>query len=63
MQISIEIHVHAQPEQLRATLASIQNHTVIDHDLVMLPSGPYDEVRQGACSAQGPLQSLDQLVA
>lgn len=44
--ITLGVHVHAQPERLRATLASIQRHTAIDHDLVLLPDGPDDEVRR-----------------
>jgi GT2 family glycosyltransferase len=43
--IVLGVHVHAQPERLRATLASIERHTAIDHDLVLLPDGPDDEVR------------------
>ncbi len=55
--ITLGVHVHAQPDRLRATLASIQRHTAIDHDLVLLPDGSDDEVRR-ALSAFASLRQL-----
>jgi hypothetical protein len=42
--ITLGVHVHAEPERLRATLAGIERNTALDHDLVLLPDGP-DEAR------------------
>jgi hypothetical protein len=42
--ITLGVHVHAEPERLRATLASIERNTTPDHDFVLLPDGP-DEAR------------------
>lgn len=48
----IGVHVHAEPERLRATLAALKAHTTLPYDLVLLPDGP-DEAVQNA------LKSLD----
>ncbi|HEX3527301.1 MAG TPA: glycosyltransferase [Thermoanaerobaculia bacterium] len=42
--IVLGIHVHAQPERLRATLAALERNTALDHDLVLLPDGPDEEI-------------------
>jgi GT2 family glycosyltransferase len=55
--IALGVHVHAQPERLRATLASIERNTAVDHDLVLLPDGPDGEIRQ-ELAALGGLQQL-----
>jgi hypothetical protein len=55
--IAIGVHVHAQPERLRATLASLGRNTTLEHDLVLLPDGPDDEVRR-ALAALGNLRQL-----
>jgi glycosyltransferase involved in cell wall biosynthesis len=55
--IAIGVHVHAQPERLRATLAGIERNTTLDHDLVLLPDGPDDEIRRELA----PLVGLRQL--
>ncbi|HKV11216.1 MAG TPA: glycosyltransferase, partial [Thermoanaerobaculia bacterium] len=44
--IVLGVHVHAQPERLRETLASLARNTAIDHELVLLPDGPDDAVRR-----------------
>jgi glycosyltransferase involved in cell wall biosynthesis len=38
--ISIGVHVHAEPERLRATLASLAAHTPQPHSLLVLGDGP-----------------------
>jgi len=55
--IALGVHVHAQPERLRATLAGIERNTTIDHDLILLPDGPDDEIRRELAS----LETLRQL--
>jgi hypothetical protein len=37
--ITIGVQFHAQPERLRATLASIERNATLMHDLVLLPDG------------------------
>jgi glycosyltransferase involved in cell wall biosynthesis len=39
MKIAIGVHVHAQPERLEATLASIAKHTQLEHELIVIPDG------------------------
>jgi glycosyltransferase involved in cell wall biosynthesis len=41
--ISIGVYVHAEPERLRATLASLCAHTRQEHDLLVLADGPDEE--------------------
>jgi glycosyltransferase involved in cell wall biosynthesis len=41
--ISIGVHVHAEPERLKATLASLCVHTRQEHDLLLLADGPDQE--------------------
>lgn len=55
--IALGVHVHAQPERLRATLASIERNTAPGYDLVLLPDGPDDEIRRELA----PLAALRQL--
>jgi O-antigen biosynthesis protein len=38
--VCVGIHVHAEPERLAATLASVRAHTTPDAELVFLPDGP-----------------------
>jgi glycosyltransferase involved in cell wall biosynthesis len=38
--VAIGVHVHAEPERLRETLAAIEAHTSGDFDLLLLPDGP-----------------------
>jgi GT2 family glycosyltransferase len=38
--IAIGIHVHAEPEQLRATIASVHANTAQPFTLLLLPDGP-----------------------
>jgi glycosyltransferase involved in cell wall biosynthesis len=38
--VSIGVNVHAQPERLRATLASLRQHTPTDASVILLPDGP-----------------------
>lgn len=40
--IAIGIHVHTQPEQLRATVASVQANTALPFTLLLLPDGADD---------------------
>jgi O-antigen biosynthesis protein len=58
--IVIGVHVHAQPERLRATLAGIERNTSFDHDLVLLPDGPDDEIRGELALLVGPRQLPDE---
>ncbi len=44
--ITLGVHVHAQPDRLRETLAAVERHTALAHDLVLLPDGPDDEIRR-----------------
>src|SRR5258706_5748188 len=55
--IAIGVHVHAQPERLRATLAGIERNTTVNYDLVLLPDGPDDEIRRELA----PLVNLRQI--
>src|SRR5258706_13697253 len=56
-QIALGVHVHTQPERLRATLAGIERNTTVEYDLVLLPDGPDDEIRRELA----PLVNLRQL--
>jgi glycosyltransferase involved in cell wall biosynthesis len=38
--IAIGVHVHAEPERLRETLAAIEAHTPAGFELLLLPDGP-----------------------
>ena len=38
--VAIGVHVHAEPERLRETLAAIEAHTAADFELLLLPDGP-----------------------
>src|SRR5947199_360379 len=58
--ITLGVHVHTQPERLRATLASIERHTAIDHDLILLPDGPDDEIRRELTAFAGLRQLPDE---
>ena len=48
--IAIGIHVHAEPERLRATLAALQAHTPPGVELLLLPDGPDVETRAALAS-------------
>src|SRR5262249_51655537 len=48
--VSIGVHVHEQPNQLRATLASLRAHTTADARIILLPDGP-DAATRHALSA------------
>src|SRR5207248_3138296 len=37
--IAIGVHVHAEPERLAATLASIGSDTALEHELLIIPDG------------------------
>ncbi len=54
--IALGVHVHAQPERLRATLAGIERNTTIDLDLILLPDGPDDEIRRELASLENVRQ-------
>ena len=41
--LSIGVYVHAEPERLKATLASLCVHTRQEHDLLLLADGPDEE--------------------
>jgi glycosyltransferase involved in cell wall biosynthesis len=43
--VSIGIHVHAEPERLRATLTSVRTQTDHLYDLTLLPDGPDDATK------------------
>jgi len=58
--IAIGVHVHAQPERLRETLAGIERNTAPGYDLVLLPDGPDDEIGRELASL-APLVNLRQL--
>jgi glycosyltransferase involved in cell wall biosynthesis len=38
--VTIGVHVHAEPDRLRATLSSIRRNTPLPFDLLLLPDGP-----------------------
>src|ERR1044072_2420432 len=38
--ICIGVHVHAEPERLRSTIASVRAHTSGSYELLLLPDGP-----------------------
>jgi hypothetical protein len=48
--VCIGIHVYAEPERLRATLAALRAHTAPPVDLLLLPDGP-DAATQAALAA------------
>ncbi|MFP5261567.1 MAG: glycosyltransferase [Blastocatellia bacterium] len=52
--VCIGIHVHAEPDRLHATLASIRANTCRDYELLLLPDGP-DEATKAALAALGDL--------
>ncbi|HVF29203.1 MAG TPA: glycosyltransferase [Pyrinomonadaceae bacterium] len=43
--VCIGIHLHTEPEQLRATLASVGANTSQQVEILLLPDGPDDEMR------------------
>jgi GT2 family glycosyltransferase len=70
----VGIHVHAEPERLRATLESLGAHTPAGVDVLLLPDGPDAEtaealaampsVRQsGTDAARGPAACFNRLAA
>jgi hypothetical protein len=42
--IATGVHVHAQQERLRVTLAGIERDTTLDPNVVLLPDGPDEEI-------------------
>ena len=54
-QVCIGIHVHAEPERLQATLATLQAHTTPTVELLLLPDGP-DEPTQAVLATLNDLQ-------
>ncbi len=44
--ICIGIHVHAEPERLRATLGSVRAHTTAAAEVLLLPDGPDEATRR-----------------
>jgi glycosyltransferase involved in cell wall biosynthesis/GT2 family glycosyltransferase len=58
--IAIGIHLHAEPDRLRATLASLRANTAHSADLLLLPDGPA-EATQAALAALPDLRDLPQL--
>jgi O-antigen biosynthesis protein len=54
--IAIGVHVHAEPERLRATLAALNAHTPRGFDLLLLPDGPDPET----CAALRELAAIPQ---
>lgn len=52
--ISIGVFVHAEPERLKATLASLCAHTRHEHDLLLLGDGP-DQETAAALLAMGAI--------
>ena len=54
-QVCIGIHVHAEPDRLQATLASLQAHTTPTVELLLLPDGP-DEATQAVLATLNDLQ-------
>ena len=40
--IAIGVHVHAEPDRLRATLASLQQNTSAEHECIVIPDGADD---------------------
>ncbi len=57
LSISIGVHVHAEPERLNATLASLRSNTGGEFDLLILPDGP-DGVTETAVAALGDVRAL-----
>lgn len=55
--VCLGIHVHAQPDRLRATLDSLRRHTRHPAEIVLLPDGA-DAETQVALSALGDLPQL-----
>src|SRR5262245_56103496 len=56
-EISIGLHVHAEPERLRATLDSLRDNTALPFDLVLLPDGP-DAPTRAALSTRRDFHQL-----
>jgi glycosyltransferase involved in cell wall biosynthesis/GT2 family glycosyltransferase len=59
MTIAIGIYVHAEPERLRATLASVKMHGPADAEVLLLPDGADPSTR--AALAAPPFDALPQL--
>ncbi len=55
--ICIGIHVHAEPKNLHATLASVRANTTRAYELVFLPDGP-DEATRLALTSFGDVRQL-----
>ncbi|HME35242.1 MAG TPA: glycosyltransferase [Candidatus Sulfotelmatobacter sp.] len=55
--ISIGVYVHAEPERLKATLASLRAHTEAEHDLLLLGDGPDEETGAALLTMSGISQS------
>src|SRR5829696_5829813 len=55
--VRVGVHVHAEPERLRATLQSLRANTAHPFDLVLLPDGP-DAPTRAALAALTDLPQL-----
>jgi len=55
--ICLGVHVHAEPERLRATLASVQANTLLPLNLLLLPDGPDEETRRALADLKDLQQS------
>lgn len=58
MQICVGIHVYAEPERLRATLAQLRGNTRGEIDIVLLADGPDPAVRQALADLRELPQSM-----
>ena len=58
--VALGVHVHAQPERLRATLEAVARHTGVEHELVLLPDGADEEVRRELAALAGVRQLSDE---
>src|SRR5262245_35773795 len=52
--VCVGVHVHVEPERLRATLASLRANTALPIDLLLLPDGP-DAATRAALTALADL--------
>ena len=62
MKISIGVHVHAEPHNLRATIESIELNTPDEYELLLLPDGP-DSATKAALAGLTSLRQLSTVEA